>query len=330
MKYSHLCKLIFLLPGLILIQGTVFAQGDAHAHHGDETAIGVPAEILERPVSLRSGIGRAHQSVTTSSKEAQAFYDQGLAYLYSYVWIEAARSFNQALRLDPNLAMAYVGLSRAYSGLNVTEAARQMLRKAQALGAGASEREQKFIALRAIQLEAMSEPGNPAPHSNYKEALDAAIAAYPDDPALLLLRGNAEEPLASGRGQSGAESSISFYQRALKLDPDCFAAHHFLIHSYENLNRIEEALKEGEIYARMAPDVPHARHMYGHDLRRVGRINDALAEFLKAYELETAYYKRENIPARYDWHHQHNLDLLSTSYQYRGQMKTAKIHARVI
>ena len=38
-----------------------------------ETIGWVPREILERPVILRHGIGVAHQKVTTSSTQAQAF-----------------------------------------------------------------------------------------------------------------------------------------------------------------------------------------------------------------------------------------------------------------
>ena len=62
----------------------------------------VPREILEKPTTLRDGIGKLNDVVTTSSKDAQAFYNQGVAYLHSYVWIEAARSFNQALKADPD------------------------------------------------------------------------------------------------------------------------------------------------------------------------------------------------------------------------------------
>src|SRR5215469_156344 len=94
----------------------------------------VPRELLERPVSLRDGLGLVHQVVTTSSPGAQKYYDQGLAYLHSYVWIEAARSFTQSLRLDPKMAMAYIGLSRTYSGWTDPQAAREALRKAQSLG----------------------------------------------------------------------------------------------------------------------------------------------------------------------------------------------------
>jgi tetratricopeptide (TPR) repeat protein len=74
----------------------------------------------------------------------------------------------------------------------------------------------------------------------------------------------------------------------------------------------------------MAPGVPHARHMDGHNLRRAGRIDEAITEFAAADALETAYFAAEKIPVEYDWHYQHNLDLLATSYQYIGQMRKAE------
>src|SRR5204863_4674566 len=76
-------------------------------------------------------------------------------------------------------------------------------------------------------------------------------------------------------------------------------------------------------YARSAPAVPHAHHMFAHVLRRVNRMNDAVAEFEKADQLETAYLKSESIPARYDWHYRHNLSLLGSSYQYLGRTASA-------
>lgn len=317
MKPFALSLLIFLIFNV----NATFAQEDAHAHH----SIGyVPREVLQRPVTLREGTGRVHEEVTTSSKEAQAFYDQGVAYLHSYVWVESARSFNQSLRFDPRLAMAYVGLSRAYSGLDDPKAAREALAKAQSLQSSANQREQRRVAIRLLQLDAMDDIANMAKHLAYKRALDNALAVDMNDSELWLLRGNAEESTAAGRGQRGGTASVSFYERVLKVSPDNFAAHHYLIHSYETIGNIDLALRHGEVYARLAYSIPHAHHMFGHDLRRVGRIEDAIAAFRKADEIEHAYYKAENIRADYDWHHQHNLDLLSTSYQYMGQMKTAE------
>ena len=302
------------------------AQDDPHAQCA---VMGwVPQEILERPVPLRSGIGNAHEAVTTSSAEAQAFYDQGMNYLHGYVWIEAARSFRQALRLDPKLAMAWVGLSRVYSGLDDPEQARRALAQAEALAAGASPREQRRIALRAKQLEAMATPDDAARHAAYKKAIDDALAIDIADASLWLIRGNAEEASAAGRGQRGGTASTAFYLEAMRLHPDDAAAHHYLTHSYETIGQIPLALEHGEAFARLAPSIPHAHHMWGHDLRRVGRIDDAIAAFRRTDELEKAYYAAERIPAEVDWHHVHNLDLLAMAYQHKGQMRKAEATMR--
>ncbi|MHB8485198.1 MAG: tetratricopeptide repeat protein [Candidatus Acidiferrales bacterium] len=39
---------------------------------------------------------------------------------------------------------------------------------------------------------------------------------------------------------------------------------------------------------------------------------------------ENAYYRAESIPAKYDWHHAHNLFLLAMCYESLGQMKAAE------
>src|SRR5687768_15203107 len=133
---------------LLLLAAPLCLQAQ-DACHSEPMPVGwVPGELLQRPIELRKGIGRVHDEVTTSSTEAQQFYDQGLAYLHSYVWIEAARSFHQALRLDQKLAMAYVGLSRASSGLWDTDAAVKFAEKASALSEGVSPREKARIELR--------------------------------------------------------------------------------------------------------------------------------------------------------------------------------------
>ncbi len=296
-----------------------------HEHHGDEDSVGwVPREILQRPVVLREGVGKISDPVTTSSPEAQAFYNQGLAYLHSYVWIEAARSCNQALRSDAKLALAYICLSRAYSGLEDQGAAQSALENAQALAANLSERERLRVSLRAMQLVAIKDILNDSKHQAYKAAIDAGLAKYPDDPELWLLRGNAEEPTAAGRGQRGLVGAIAYYQAALAISPANPAAEHYLVHAFESIGQAEEAVKHGEIYARLCPSVPHAQHMYGHDLRILGRNDEAIAQFRKADALEASYYKSENIPARYDWHRIHNLDLLAGSYEFKGQVKQAE------
>ncbi len=298
-------------------------QDDPHAACAAPPSY-VPADLLTRPVPLRKGVGNSHEVVTTTSKDAQAFYDQGLNYLESYVWIEASRSFHQALRSDPNLAMAYIGLSRTHSGLDDTAGAKQFFEKAKALQAGVSPREQRRIAIREAQLAAMDGIEDMAALAAYRKVVDDALALDLDDPQLWLLAGNAQESAAAGRGQRGTAATVPYYHEVLRIVPDHASAHHYLVHSYETIGQIDLALEHGEVFARMSPSIPHAAHMWGHDLRRVGRIDDAIVQFKKTDSLERAYYKSENIDPAMDWHHSHNLDLLATCYQHKGQMKLAE------
>jgi tetratricopeptide (TPR) repeat protein len=294
----------------------------AQGHSAHEIPV-VPTELLERAVPLRTGIGAAHHPVTASSVEAQRFYDQGMQYLHHYMWIEAARSFHQSLRIDPNLAMAHVGLSYAYAEVNHPQAARAALARARVLAARVGPHDRQHIALRGAQLEAEGDPQDAARLAAYRRALDDALAAFPADAELRLQRGVAEAPTAADRGQGSTARSIEHFERALEIVPDHFAAHHYLAHAYENSGRIDDALRHGAMYARLAPNVPHARHMHGHQLRRVGRVFEAIAEFEAADRLGNAYFAAENVRAEFDWHHEHNLGLLAMSYQYVGQVASA-------
>ena len=313
----------------LVFAASAAAQESTMSCH-DTSAGWVPQAILQRPISLHPGAGTIHEAVTTASAQAQSYYDQGLANLHSYFWIDAVRSFHQALRLDPTLAMAWVRISQIdTSGFLDPEAARKALARAEALGKGAASWERTRIALRKLQLDSIAEPKDPARLLAYRSALDQALAARYDDPELWLLRGNLEEPLGAwGIGQFGTAASVPFYEHVFQIVPDHPAAHHYLVHSFEIIGRIDDALAHGKIYASLAPAMPHARHMYGHDLRRVGRTREAIREFLATDALETAYYRLENIEPQLDWHHLHNIDLLAGSYQHEGEMRLAEQRLR--
>ena len=156
-----------------------------------------------------------HQKVSTNSREAQAYYDQGVAYLHSYVWVEAARSFHEALRRDPELAMGELGLAKAYFNAEAMADAFDHMKKAAQLAAkgNLTPKEAKWIALGQLQWEAIfaAPQERTRKHEEYKKAIDELIAMDPDDPHAWVLRGNAEEGRASGRGQGGGVGSIAYY-----------------------------------------------------------------------------------------------------------------------
>jgi tetratricopeptide (TPR) repeat protein len=320
--------LALLFSATITFAQAVASASHDHSAHTDQAMGYIPREVLQVPITIRNNVGHTDDRVTTTSAEAQAFYNQGVAYLHSYVWIDAARSFNQALRLDPQLALAHVGLFRVFINVNDLPAAAEELRKAQALQSSASDRERLRIEVTSSHLEAMQDLQSHEKHEAYKQALDSALNLYPEDVQLWLLRGNAEELAADGRGQRGKSASIAFYEAAMAYSADDFAAHHYLTHSYEAIGHNLDAEKHGRRYAELADGIPHAHHMWGHDLRLIGKIDAAIQQFEIANELEKKWYKTDGLDPSLDWHRPHNLDLLSRSLQHEGRMHEAEVYIR--
>ena len=97
----------------------------------------------------------------------------------------------------------------------------------------------------------------------YRAALDRAVAANPKDVELLLLRGVAESPDPADRGQGSPVAAVPYFERALKLVPGHFAAHHYLTHALENAGApIGRAPACGRVREGRAVDParpPHAR-----------------------------------------------------------------------
>src|ERR1700746_2340430 len=58
---------------------------------------------------LFEGLGSYTRTITTSSPEAQRYFNQGLAFLHGFNHGAAIRSFQRAAELDPECAMALLG-----------------------------------------------------------------------------------------------------------------------------------------------------------------------------------------------------------------------------
>jgi tetratricopeptide (TPR) repeat protein len=278
-------------------------------------------ESLDRDIGWRSGIGSAHDDLGQVAPDAQRYFDQGLAFLHNYVWIDAERSFHQAERLVSDQPLILVALSYAYDGLDMHSAAREVVARARSL----SPRDphvQAHLIVRERELVAQ-DGGTDAAMAAYRAALDQMLTRFPADLELWLLRGLAESPHAGDRGQSSVPGAVRFYQHVASVAPDHVAAHHYLAHAFENSGNASGAAAEAARYAALAPAIPHAHHMQGHNLRRAGRISEAIAEFETADRLQRSYFDAEHVLPETDWHYEHNLDLLGTSYQYVGKIRRA-------
>jgi tetratricopeptide (TPR) repeat protein len=240
--------------------------------------------------------------------EAQSFCDQGLAYLHSFMWIEAIRSFHQALRNDPDLAAAYWGWRMRTSDCRMW---RRRWRWRRRKPSKKLNTESGWLVIREAEVAFLEDAGNPDGYVAYRKSVGDALKKNPNDAWLWIQRGLADEGSPFNHGQAGGVDTLAYYKTALAYAPENLPALHYYAHTCESIGRIKEALELTAIYARLAPAIPHAHHMHGHELLRSGRTEEAIQEFLKAKELGDHYHRVERIPAQYDWHHAHNLQLLA-------------------
>lgn len=285
---------------------------------------GVPSTLLKQSVALRASVGQFPTPTSTRNEKAQAFFEQGMGYLHGYALVEAARSFHEALRQDSTLVMAHVGLSRVYMELDDNQAAQKAAEAAKALAKFASEREKAHVEVRFAQLRAVDSLNNQKLLNDYRLKINRAVKRFPQDAELWLIAGNAYERLASGRGQGTSTASIAIYEKVLQMYPNHPSAHHFLIHAYEGMADYNKAREHGEVYARLAPNLAHALHMYAHDLMKTGDVDEAIAQMKKTDAIERDLYRTEHYESMYDWHHIHNISLLGLCYQYQGRIQEAE------
>jgi len=82
------------------------AKNDEHDIHA-----GIPQTVVEwaRGAMLFDGLGDFHRKATTSSAEAQKFFDQGMRYLWAFNHDESTRSFAQAAGARSDLRHLLLG-----------------------------------------------------------------------------------------------------------------------------------------------------------------------------------------------------------------------------
>src|SRR5438270_3437872 len=108
--FASLCpKIIFRSLTVFVAFATFSISIAAISAAAQDHAMSAPS----KPATLVTGLGDLHHPVSTTNKEAQQFFDQGLRLIYAFNHDEAARSFRRASELDPKLAMAWWGVALA-------------------------------------------------------------------------------------------------------------------------------------------------------------------------------------------------------------------------
>ncbi len=251
---------------LVIGVGASFAQGTGAG--GDEK------------VPLFPGMGSHHRKITTSSAEAQAYFNQGLNWTFAFNHDEAIRSFEQAVRLDPGCAMAYWGIALCH-GPHINNpvmneagslAAWEALQKALALVENGSAVEQALVrslAARYADPAAGAPPLTAEERKPLDEAYSAAMrdvfAAHPNDADVASLYAESLMDLQpwdlydhiTREPKAGTLIIVETIEHAMRLQPDHPGANHLYIHAVEASSDAGRARAAADVLRTLIPASGH-------------------------------------------------------------------------
>jgi tetratricopeptide (TPR) repeat protein len=233
-------------------------------------------------------LGSYHRPITTSSEDAQTWFDRGLIWVYGFNHEEAAKCFEKAIAADTDCAMAYWGLAYALgpnynkpwdvfdelertTNLKRTNAA---ARQAEKLSTTARPQERALI--RAIQSRYPQE--RPAEdfsmwNKQYAEAMESVYKEFSSDIDIAALYADALMNLTAWALwdiRTGEPTAGSRVLEAKQVLDDGIATedgfkHPGLLHSYIHLMEMsstpEKALTIADRLRDLVPDAGHLRHM---------------------------------------------------------------------
>ena len=296
---------------------------------------GDPAEPI---APLFENLGNYHYEVTTSSEDAQKFFDQGLRLTYAFNHAEAHRSFREAARLDPDCAMAYWGQAFAL-GSNINDPfmdaerrtkAYEAVQKAATLTAQASPKEKALIEALIIRQSADTAADLNVLNQAYSAAMQKVARQYPDDPDILTLYADAVMNTmpwnywdADGNPNPGTSEAKKALESAIALNPDHPGAHHSYIHMVE-LPYPDLGVPSAEKLGSFMPAAGHLVHMPSHIFIRVGRYEEAVKANIDAVAADEDYISQCQAQGMYPLgYYPHNIHFLWSASSLLGDSETA-------
>ncbi len=305
---------IFLLT-LFLVTSSIYGEektGPAagHSYHGE-----VFNEGPRQAATLIPGTGDIHFPITTKSKEAQAFFNQGVGQLHGFWDFEAERSFRQVAAIDPDCAIAYWGMAMANFKNNTR--GKGFIDEAVERKDSASEREQLWIEGLAKYFE------NPKADAkkrlrDFVRSIEEIAMENPDDiEAQAFLMKQIYYNNGKGLAIPSHYAINLLAEKILTADPD-HPANHYQIHLWDR-ETPENALKAAANCGPAAPGIAHMWHMPGHIYSRLYRYADATWQQEASARIDHAHMMRFQIVPDQISNFAHNNEWCIRNFDYLGQ-----------
>jgi tetratricopeptide (TPR) repeat protein len=305
-----------------------------------------PRPVYERytePIQIfATGLGTFTKPMSSTSKEAQSFFDQGFQMMYSFAKPEAVRSFREAWKRDSDCAICYWGEAWAWGSylnapMNAEEAphAYAAAQKAVALKSHATAKERALIDAMAVRyVEKFDAARRVEQDRAYADAMKKVSAAYPDDLEIATLYADALFLLEPRRGTRDVNDPKvhrlhEVLESILARDVHHPGACHLYVHATESTVVPGRAEACAEFLGQSIPGASHINHMPSHTWNEVGRWGDSVRANLAAWHSD----QKAAVGQGFAIYPEHNLHMLLYSASYDGQgaiaMRAGKDYTRL-
>ncbi|HMM40929.1 MAG TPA: hypothetical protein PKA95_03425 [Thermomicrobiales bacterium] len=295
-------------------------------------------------------LGPHSRTISTSSPEAQRWFDRGLNWTYGFNHEEAIRCFERAIEADPACAMAYWGVAYAAGPnynkpwemfdpvdlANSVARTHAAARQAAALAGGVGRVERALIEALQLRYQAAEPPEDFTPWTDaYADAMRAVYADYRDDLDVAALAPEAlmnRTPwvlwdLASGGVAERADTDGARAILEQALEEPASRVHPGILHMYIHLMEMspfpELALRASDWLRDLVPDSGHLRHMPTHIDVLCGHYYQVVASNSDAIVTDEKYREREGAMNFYTLYRVHNFHFKLYGAMFLGQSEVA-------
>jgi tetratricopeptide (TPR) repeat protein len=324
-----------LLSAFVIIAIAAGCQPEAVTAAESGQQASTQASKLGAP--LFEGLGSYQRDVTTKNELVRRYFNQGMVFTYGFNHAEAARSFREAARLDPQCAACWWGVALVL-GPNINlpmmetdnAEAYAASQKAASLARKASPVERALI--QALTKRYAKNP--PADRSDldraYANAMRQVAQQFPNDADVLTLFAESLMDLSpwnywlpDGTPRDATREVLQALEKAIELNPEHPGALHYYIHATEQVMP-EKAVDAADKLWHLAPAAGHLVHMPSHIYIRVGRYHDAVLANLEAGKADQRYIAQCNVQGFYPLlYHPHNWHFVWAASVFEGNREQA-------
>lgn len=335
MKLTTIAIPLLLLAAVACKPADPNPVGHAGAH---------PAAAPAARTTLLGNLGAYHRAITTSTADAQKFFDEGLTLLYGFNHEESFRSFERAAVLDAKAPMPHWGMALAL-GTNYNDTATPdrlqqahlHLTHAHERAANGSDVERAFIDALAKRYVAKPDDGAQAAREEaYAAAMRDVSKRFPDDLDAATLAAESMMNLRpwklyaiDGTPSPGTDEIVATLESVLARNAQHPGANHYYIHAVEASRSPDRALASAKRLDSLVPGAGHLVHMPAHIYQRTGDYRAAAKSNAVAAAVDEKYVKDTGAKGMYPMmYYGHNLQFLSAAAMMAGNFAEARAAAK--